>query len=274
MFVTSRGAAANQFRVAVQPRSRDGVIRTRGKHIGKLLTRCSQASEELVGSIADNSLSDDDVSLSLKSLLENYRSALEYTAHYLAAKCDPVPAKHRVQFPIALSSDDESSFSKKMEKWFPSLSRRAPAVYEYLLSVQPFRNEIAFQLLATLTNETKHNALLELERRNFKQILLGYNDALIRIGDLGFNSFELGAGGAIEFFDSGGRKARLIGPISLARNIELASHIVDSGLVEIRIVNAERPAIRGSDYSLPDTICIIGKNVNRAVNDICSHIQH
>src|SRR5690349_7164439 len=102
-------APASALRVTVQPRSSSGVLTEHARAIGDLLQFTHDDAARLLNDAylkpslqepaAKRALYD------LKSLLGNYESLLEYTAHHLADFCSRRPSDRAISFPIRKMSD-------------------------------------------------------------------------------------------------------------------------------------------------------------------------
>ena len=259
------------FRVAVQPKSPDGILREHARSIATLLQHNHTLTERLLDQYINSSVSSlrtDNLRVNLKNILENYRSSLEYIAHYMAEHCDPKPALHRVQFPVANKKDDENTFSAKLDKWFPKLSYSKPEVKKYIISIQHFKGESWLQDLSNLTNFNKHRTLSSQLIREFKSVLIFFDGVGVRLGNLGFNSIAIHKDGAIKFKGLNGNEASILGPCRLAVN-NLSTSTFDDGIrVSYELHNMY--FIPPSPKSLPHLVWEISKNVYRTVNNICA----
>src|SRR6185369_809750 len=136
-----------------------------------------------------------------KNLLENYRSALEYVAHYVADRCSPRPEPDRVQFPVATPADTVTTFEAKLDRWFPGLAASAPDVRAQLVAVQWFGGHSWLRLLADLTNFNKHHTLSPQHRSRYQSVVVRFGGTGIRFGELGLHSLEVTKGGSLRLED-------------------------------------------------------------------------
>ena len=209
------------FRIVVQPKSPDGVLTEHAQSIADLLKSNHTLTERLLNQYMNSSTNLSlvgELKVNLKNILENYRSSLEYVAHYMAEYCNPKPEPRKVQFPVANERDDENTFSKKLDKWFPSLGKSKPEVKKYIISIQHFKGECWLQDLSGLTNYNKHRTLSSQLTREFKSVLISYEGAGIRLGNLGLNSVVILEGGVIKLKGSNGNEVSILGPCRLNAN--------------------------------------------------------
>lgn len=106
----------------------------------------------------------DEVTVGIKNLLENHRSALDYLAKAIREKhCPATAPRARVYFPIL---DSPETFSTRTKDWFPGLAEADPELWKYLEKIQPYpeRGESELKNLRDLVNEFKHTKLVRQER--------------------------------------------------------------------------------------------------------------
>jgi hypothetical protein len=258
----------------VQPKSTNGILSPQAKALGALLRRVHGDTTRFIGRHLQPSLKQsdlDELRLDLKSILENYRSALEYVAQYLADRCVPRPSSQQVQFPVATTGDNVTSFSNKIDKWFPELSVNAPGAKNYLLSIQEFSGELWLRHLADLSNFNKHRTLSTFQAGQFRSVLVRFGASGLRFGELGFRSCSIEAGGVVRFVDSAEKQADLTGPRVLNANTTSLPN-ADS---HIELVSEERQlySIPGFTESVAGLVWTIGKNVFRTVDRLCGHLS-
>ena len=260
-----------EFTISVQPKSLDGVLKEHAKNI-ELLISCNHSYtvdflNQYINYSSESDLSGE-LKVKFKNILENHRSSLEYVAHYLVDYCSPRPDINRVQFPVSNLKDDESTFSTKLDKWFPGLGSKKPNIKKFLISVQHFNGETWLRDLAELSNFNKHHTLSSLEVKNFESKLIYFYDVGVRLGNLGLNSLTLEEKGKINFQASNGRCAGIYGQCQLSVN-NIPTATFDR---EIKLLREVRPMhyISPLPNSLAHTLWAISKNVYRTVNNVCA----
>jgi hypothetical protein len=259
------------FQVSVQPRTGMGVLLEQGRAILALLQSTHGDAARFLDRYVQSSMEAaeaDELRVELKNLLENYRSALEYTAHYIADVCTPKPPQNRVQFPVAKPGDTAATFAPKLDRWFPGLSTSAPRVRDYLLSIQDFSGEPWLRQLADLTNFNKHRSLSAQEPGDFHSVVVRFGDAGVRLGELGLRSLSLETGGVLRFVNSAGQRVDLVGPVVLDAN----TTSLPGADPRIEVLSEKRRLYRipGCNESIAGTLWSVDKNVFRAVDRICA----
>ena len=259
------------FSISVQPRSGAQSLSERGKAIAALVQHTHIKTIAFMDLYA-NKIPDQQklefFQVDIKNLLENYRSTLEYTAHFLAEYCNPKPPKEKIQFPIANPQDTEVSFSKKVDKWFPGLSEKLPQAKEHLFSIQLFRGESWLHDLSELTNHVKHRIFLNQSISDFPSLVIGYGSAKIRIGELGIRSLSILNGGILRFEKAQGDFIDISGPCELGCELPLPT-VIDPRLTCSTEV-LQLIGVQGINCSLPGAIWKINKNVYRTVDNLCN----
>jgi hypothetical protein len=264
------GEESGPITLSVQPRSSDGALSSRGRAIAELirythrqtnefLDRFSQGCEPAQSAVLD---------ISTKHLLEDYRSVLEYTAHFLADFCSKKPGAAKVRFPIAATTDNEHSFQRRIEKTFPGLNAKLPSAVELLHSIQEFRGEHWLRHLGELSNAVKHRQLLSTTVAAFDSVVLGYGGAKIRLGELGFQSISVEDGGRLRLEDSPGDWVDILPPCKLTL-AGIGSTKLDTK-IKVEHTRAHLVSVPGMNISLPGLLWLIDKNVCRTVDSICS----
>jgi len=272
--VDAKPERPTEFRIAVQPRSTDGILSPHAKALGTLLRRTHADTARFLDRYLRPSIEQpelDELSVDLKNILENHRSALDYVAHHLADRCTPMPSPERVQFPVASRKDNAVSFSKKIEEWFPCLAGLAPGVKDHLLSIQDFSGGHWLRQLADLSNFNKHRTLSAQQPASFNSVLVRYGASGVRLGELGLRSCSIEAGGTLRFEDPAGNHIDLGGPLILNSSTTCLSNC-DSRL-EVILEERKLYCIPGSYDSIAGLVWTIAKNVFRTVNQICGHLS-
>lgn len=262
---------AQSFQVSVQPRTAAGVLSKRGHAIGTLLQTSHRRTAQFLDRYLRPHIEPAEaggLSVELKNLLEDYRSALEYTAHHIANFCNPKPPPRGVQFPVATLKDTAATFEHKLDQKFPGLSTSKPKVRDYLLSIQEFNNEMWLRQLADLSNFNKHHLLSAQELGEFHSVLVGFAGAGVRLGELGLRSLTLDAVGVLRFVDSDGKHADLEGP----RVLDMNTISLPGTDPRIKLLREKRQLYRipGQKESIAGMLWIIDKSVFRAVASICA----
>jgi hypothetical protein len=110
-------------------------------------------------SLAQQSVSDD-LSIDIKNMCENLRSALNYLAHDIREiHCPSANKNDKFYFPIIL---DINQFQSRISQWYLGLDITSPSLWNYLESVQPYHGESTIWIhhFNRLTNENKHDSLI------------------------------------------------------------------------------------------------------------------
>ncbi len=110
-----------------------------------------------------------DLRIDIKNVCGILRSVLDYLAHEIREKRCPCAARNRrYYFPILL---DRQTFDDKVEEWYPGLQASAPALRNYLESIQPYHVDWAWlDQFNKLNNENKHERLVQQTRSETEQI--------------------------------------------------------------------------------------------------------
>ncbi|MDY7019693.1 MAG: hypothetical protein SU899_06445 [Chloroflexota bacterium] len=108
--------------------------------------------------------------IEIKNLMENLRSALDFTAHGLFNKYgDQTKSKPKIYFPYARENQSKSIFysSNRLENCIPGLSLSRPDIVAKIESYQHFSdpNNIWLPQFMDLCNENKHQQLTPQERK-------------------------------------------------------------------------------------------------------------
>lgn len=138
----------------------------RENEINALITRARKQLQE-IKSEYDKSLHEQKISdllkVDIKNFCENLRSTLDYLAHTVReTHCPNANARTRFYFPIF---QNNQSYTSQMSNWYSGLNTAAPALYQYLESIQPYQQ--GFEWLGKfnkLNNENKHGNLVEQTR--------------------------------------------------------------------------------------------------------------
>lgn len=123
-----------------------------------------------------------DLRIDIKNFCENLRSALDYIARDIVeTHCPGASVKERVYFPI---TRDAQAFQRMIAKSYPALDAACPVLHAYLSSIQPFHGAKAAWLgdFATVTNENKHDKLVEQKRTETRQVTVSNANGAVRWG--------------------------------------------------------------------------------------------
>lgn len=265
---------SRKFTLVVEPPNSTGSMSERGNAVSTILKRTHANTAAFLNLLLDRQSGGRDVEdlrVDLKNLLENHRSALEYVAHYMAEKCTPVPRPKNVQFPVAKPSDDPVTFSQQLNRWFPGLASKYPALITHLISIQPFSAEQWLHRLSEMTNYHKHHSLPTWESAVFESIVVRLGDNGLRVGELGFQSIELKPTGKILFPIDDTQTAELSGPCTLDASTAVFPKCDPRIVIEKQ--EHELLRIRGASHSIAHEIWTISKNVFRTVHTVCSHLS-
>jgi len=127
--------------------------------IRKAKEQFSVIKSEYESSLTQQSVSEG-LSIDIKNLCENLRSALDYLAHDIReTHCPSANKIDKIYFPIL---SDINLFRNKMSQWYPGLDTACPNLWNYLESIQPYYGESTIWLhhFNRLNNENKHDSLV------------------------------------------------------------------------------------------------------------------
>jgi len=137
--------------------------------IKRTKTQYSDIKRKYDLSLAQQSLSQE-LSIDIKNLCENLRSALDYLAHDIReTHCPSANKKDIFYFPIL---PDTFQFRNKMSQWYPRLDTTCQDLWKYLESVQPYQGKstIWIQYFNQLNNENKHDTLVPQTRSTKERV--------------------------------------------------------------------------------------------------------
>ncbi len=260
------------FTVVLQPFGTDANIIKRAKDIQAILQKTHNETQKVISLSLEQKQDDKtikELQLEIKSVIENYRSLLDYTAHYIAQKCNPIPSERKTYFPIASKTVSEVDFTNKLKKDFPNLESNCKEVFDYLIYIQHFNNDYFLSDLNDLVNEFKHRGLPELEVKNYKPIIATCGNIGVRIGELGFNSIEIQQNGKLIFEDK--EQATISGPckISLQNYNDMLN--IDNLNITQEEYNLLTP--KGSSKSITGLLWTFSINILRVINNICIKLK-
>ena len=140
--------------------------------------------------------------IEIKNLMENLRSALDFTARALHQKhVKPLKSVRNIYFPYVFESHTNLDFSKRIKKCIPSLSKSRPDIVAKIDSYQHYHGENNKWLprFMELNNENKHQQLTPQKKREFKQLRISSGSTKIIMG--GKASISMGRGAKIQMGD-------------------------------------------------------------------------
>lgn len=269
--IDSTTVRPESFRVAVQPQTADGLLSDHAHALRTLLQNTHRSTARFLDRHLRTPIAPADLDqfrVDLKNILENYRSTLEYTAHYLADRCAPKPRPDRVHFPVANEDDTATTFAGKLDTWFPGLSAHSPKAINYLLSIQQFSGESWLRQLADLSNFNKHRSLSAQELDQFPSVVVKFGTSGVRFGELGLRSLSIEPGGVLRFLNASGQYLDLDVPCLLNATTK-SLHGADPRMEVVHESNALY-RIPSCKESIVGSLWRIDKNVFRAVDRICS----
>lgn len=126
--------------------------------------------------------------IEIKNLMENLRSALDFTAHGLFNKYgNSTKSDIKIYFPYATEEQSGSDFQKqnRIEKCIPGLSSSRPDIVAKIESYQHFSdpNNRWLPQFMDLNNENKHQQLTPQKRTETKQLKLRSGGTSIGVGE-------------------------------------------------------------------------------------------
>lgn len=138
--------------------------------------------------------------IEIKNLMENLRSALDFTAHGLFDLYgDTSRASDKIYFPYASETLDSTGFTSKriIDNKIPGLATNRPDIASKIESYQHFADSSNKWLpkFMDLNNENKHQNLTPQTRRETKQLTISSGGASISLGQGA--SISLGKGASI-----------------------------------------------------------------------------
>lgn len=138
--------------------------------------------------------------IEIKNLMENLRSALDFTAHGLFNKYgNSTKSGLKIYFPYATENQSKSDFQKQngIEKCIPGLSTSCPDIVGKIESYQYFSdpNNRWLPQFMHLCNENKHQQLTPQKRAEIKELKLTSGGTSISLGESA--SISMGSGAQI-----------------------------------------------------------------------------
>lgn len=146
--------------------SREGSINAQIRRAEEILPKIEKEYQD---SLSEQSISDD-LKLDIQAFVGHLRSVLDYLAHDIVEQhCPNANPRNRLYFPI---TGDANNFSSTMTRSYPDLNTNCIDLYNYLDSIQPFKNDGNKWLTKfnKVNNEQKHNDLIEQTRTETKTV--------------------------------------------------------------------------------------------------------
>jgi len=152
--------------------------------IRKSEEQLKQLEGEYRASLSKKEISQE-LKIDIKNILENLRSALDYSASYIYRACCSPKGSPNIYFPIAANGADVKDFSSLANKNIPGLLGARPDIIQTLASFQQFSSKENDWLpeLATLCNENKHEQLTPQQRKEVKQLRIKSGGVEAAIGE-------------------------------------------------------------------------------------------
>ena len=152
-------------------------------HTKKALTKLEQ---DYHSSLNERTIRQDFL-IDIKSLMENLRSALDFSAHGLFHKCSTLPkANPKIYFPYATLQQTQAAFqaSQRIEICIPGITVARPDIVARLETYQHYSNPANrwLPLFMDLNNENKHERLTPQTRSEARQLRIQSREATLELG--------------------------------------------------------------------------------------------
>ena len=153
--------------------------------IRKSEEQLKQLEEKYRASLSTKEISQG-LKIDIKNILENLRSALDYSASYIYQTFCTPSGSPKIYFPIAPINFNPNDFLSLANKKIPGLSRARPDIVKLLASLQEFSSKQNDWLpeLATLCNENKHEQLTPQEREETKTLTMKSSSAQMTMSEI------------------------------------------------------------------------------------------
>lgn len=163
-----------------------------------------------IRSAYEQSLNDQEIKpkllIKIKNLMENLRSALDFTAQYLFNRYGKSNGSPRIYFPYARLELDLKGFRKKniIQNKIPGLISNRPDIATKIESFQHFASEKNSWLpkFMNLNNENKHQRLTPQTRKEIKQLNIKSKNGKTSISLSGGANISIGQGASVEIGDT------------------------------------------------------------------------
>ena len=244
----------------------------RGESILAMLQRTerefSSVREKYVA-LGDANIVPLELRVDIHDLLNHYRALLEYTAQEIAAICYPRPK--RPGFPIANRGKKREDFAKEIDQKFPGLSRGAPELRDYLLSVQHFKGDPWLDTFNTLAKQNKHDELSHQIRGDFIAAYVGADDLPPAITIVGTGALKLEEGSVLRVNSRRGRPLRVRGPSTI--NVETEVLDAEEGVYWMRTRWTDFRFKDITDHSVIGLLEIFDRGVRAIVDRVLSLVD-
>ena len=207
--------------------------------------------------------------LAAKSMVENYRSVLDYLARDIATICG---RKHgKLYFPIAGVQETETEFRNRLKHDFPSLIQANSVLFQYLIDIQRFKDEPWLEQLGRAANQLKHHELGAWKEIDCRSVLIHHDGVGVRVGALGLKSIKLEERSVLGIASKDGQEYDIRGPDL----ITVESKSLRDADVEILF---ERQVwrsfgIAGVPHSLIHFLCLVDANIRRVCTGITGCLE-
>jgi len=143
--------------------------------------------------------------IDIKNIMENLRSALDFSAHGLFTKYGSSPkANPSIYFPYAALGQTQAAFqaANRIETCIPGITAARPDIVARLESYQHYSNQANkwLPMFMDLNNENKHEKLTAQTRTEVKQLRIESRGAAIDLGPGA--GISLGQGASIQLGDA------------------------------------------------------------------------
>jgi hypothetical protein len=208
----------------------------------------------------------DELRITVKAILEDYRSTLDYLARDIQSVCERRQGAGKLYFPIAGAKVVKRDFETRLHREFPGLSRLSPELYAYLIKIQGFSGEMWLSNLGDVVNRMKHHELLGWEEVESESIVVHHDGVGVRIGALGLRSLEILKGGSLNLVSAAGVVREVRGP----ERIEVATTRLANADPEVKIDRHRLKTfgIVGTGHSLVGLLGEIDTGVRRACTKV------
>ena len=142
--------------------------------------------------------------IDIKNIMENLRSALDFSVHGLFTKYGTSPkASPKIYFPYAVLGQNQAAFqaAHRIETCIPGITASRPDIVARVESYQHYSDPANtwLPLFMELNNENKHEKLTPQTRKEARQLRIESGGAAIDLGPGA--SISLGSGASIQFGD-------------------------------------------------------------------------
>ncbi len=169
----------------------------------KALVEDCESTIETIRNDYDNSLNEKEIKpkllIQIKNFMENLRSSLDFTAHFLFDQYGDNSSQQNIYFPYAWDGLDLIGFRTKnrIEKCIPGITVSRPDIVAKIESYQHFADHANQWLpkFMDLNNENKHQQLTPQTKKEQKQLKISSGGTSISMGE--GTSISMGPGTSI-----------------------------------------------------------------------------